>query len=182
MRRPISVGVTLCTVVGAACGAHGRQVSDPVAGVPLSHQRAISRADLGFRWPLSVGVGTLACGEGGAVLFRAQGVTYRLAGSPPGAADIQSLRILEPSALPSNPLRRMKQRDRMEAFKAMLACGSGDLADRACAQTTLVRFGLSSDEWMLVEAEGRERQWPPLTRQLMALDALVDAGRALCAH
>jgi hypothetical protein len=178
--RQRTVGAALCTVLVAACGPHGT-IDDPVAGVPLSRQKAISRAGFGFRWPLSVGIGTLACDEKGALLFRTQGITYRLNKAASSAPDIEPLRILAPSAPPSNPLRRMKQADRMEAFKSMMVCGSSERDDR-CAQTTLARLGLSPEEWTQVEAEGRERQWPPLTRDLMPLDQLVTAGQALCAR
>jgi len=164
----------------AACGTHDR-VSDPIQGVPQARQRTISRAQYGFRWPLTPGRGTLACAESGVILFRAGGVTYVVQGQRRGASDIAPLRIPEPSAPPSNPLKRMTQDARMEAFAALRRCSAAD-TDDACSRTARARFGLSIEDARLIEAEGRERRGPPLTRGVMSLDALVDAGRALCAR
>jgi hypothetical protein len=152
-----------------------------VPGVALSRQRTVSRAQFGFHWPLSVGVGTLACDERGAILFRTQSVTYDLNGTRTGAEAIEPLRVFEPSPPPSNPLKRMTQNRRMEAFESVLGCGSGDRIDERCRSTILARFGLSADEWALIDVEGRERHWPPLPRDLMSLEPLLAAGRALCA-
>ncbi|HTL45765.1 MAG TPA: hypothetical protein VL262_15610 [Vicinamibacterales bacterium] len=161
-----------------ACGTSDR-VSDPINGVPLLHQQTISRAQLGFRWPLIPGTGTLACADGGVILFRSAGVTYVVQGERPGAADISRLRIFEASAPPSNPVRRLTQNVRMEAFVSLEQCRSrGDM--NTCLQSVRRRFSLSADEAQLVEAEGQERRWPPLSRRLMPLDPLVAAGRALC--
>ena len=180
--RCLTSCLALCITLAAGCGAPDGRVDDPVAGVALSRQQTISRAGFGFQWPLSVGVGTLACDDAGVILFRTQGVTYVLSGMRPGAADIQPLRIPEPSALPSHPLDRLKQSERMEAFTSMTACRSRDRTDEACRRAVLARFGLSTDDWTSIEAEGRERQWPPLVRALMPLDPLIAAGRALCAR
>jgi hypothetical protein len=69
----------------------------------------------------------------------------------------------------------------MDAFASMVHCQARNQADRACEGAVLARFGLSSEEWALIDAEGDERKWPPLTRGLMPLDAMITAGRALCA-
>src|SRR6266536_170332 len=131
-------------VIGG-CGSHQALIDDPVEGIPLSHQTTISRAGFGFRWPLSVGGGTLACDDRGAILFRARSVTYAVSGARTGALDIAPLRIPAPSAPPSNPLKRIKQTQRMEAFASMLACESHN-RDEMCRRTTLARFGLSNDD------------------------------------
>ena len=171
-----SLAAMLCVLLIACCGPRAVTIDDPVAGIPLSRQTTISRARFGFRWPLSVGVGTLACDEHGTILFRTQGVTYVMSGQRTGDPNIAPLRVPAPSGPPSNPLRRITQAQRMDAFAAMLACDSD-----ACRRSTLARFGLSNDDWTTIEVEGRERRWPPLARELMSIEPLLIAGRALCA-
>lgn len=157
----------------AACGAHDR-VTDPIAGIPLTRQQTISRAQLGFRWPLSPGTGTLACAEDGVILFRTSGVTYVVQGERTGAADIGPIRLPQPSSPPSNPLKRLTQNVRMEAFASIERCRSNGHMD-TCLQGAKRRFGLSDEEARLIESEGQERRWPPLARGLMPLDPLVHA-------
>ena len=53
--RPQFLGSAVLILI-AACD-RSATVRDPIEGIPISRQRTISRADLGFRWPLSVGVG-----------------------------------------------------------------------------------------------------------------------------
>lgn len=166
-------------VIVAACGHDG--VEDPIPDIPLSRQTSVFRAELGFRWPLTVGVGTLACDATGAILFRSSGVTYVVSGTRPDAHDLTPLRVPAPSRPPSNPLKRLPQAQRMDAFESMLRCQSRTPVDRACERITLERFGLSHEEWALIDAEGHERTWPPLSRGLMPLDALIASGRPLCA-
>lgn len=163
-----------------ACGSREISITDAVPGVALDHQRTISRAEFGFRWPLSAGVGVLACGPRGAILFRTQGTTYELSGDPGKGSDIQALRVPEGSGPPSNPLRRIKQDDRMRAFESVTSCASHP-NDTHCVDDELHRLGLSHDDWALIEAEGKERQWPPLVRDMMPLEPLLAAGRELCA-
>ena len=163
----------------AACGSPDH-VADPIDGVPAARQATISRTRLGFRWPLVPGTGTLACADDGVILFRASGVTYVVQGERAGAADISPLRLPEPSSPPSNPLKRLTQNVRMDAFASLERCRSQADADR-CLGNVAERFAVSADEVRLIENEGQERRWPPLPRGLMPLDALVDAGRALCA-
>ena len=162
----------------SACGSGDRAI-DPVEGISIVRQQTISRARLGFRWPLTPGAGTLACAEDGAILFRAGGVTYLVNGHRPGAADIAPLRLAEPSPPPSNPVKRLKQNVRMDAFASMKQCEATGRQE-ACSRGVQQRFALTADEARLIEAEGRERRWPPLARGLMPLEPLVEAGRALC--
>ena len=173
-------GLASVLLMIAACG-HGKGVADPIPDLPLPRQRTILRQELGFRWPLTVGIGTLACDGTGAILFRSAGVTYVVSGTRPGALSLASLRVPEPSPPPSHPLKRVPQSTRMDAFASMVHCQARNQADRACEGGVLARFGLSSEEWALIDAEGDERKWPPLTRGLMPLDAMITAGRALCA-
>jgi hypothetical protein len=74
----------------------------------------------------------------------------------------------------------MPQDERAAAFQAMLRCESPGLIDDTCRRTVLAHFGLSLDEWKLIDVEGHERRWPPLRREAMSLEPLVAAGRALC--
>jgi hypothetical protein len=157
----------------AACGTHDR-VSDPIAGIPLARQQTISRAQFGFRWPLSPGTGTLACAEDGVILFRTSGVTYVVQGDRTRAADLSPLRLPEASSLPSNPVKRLTQNVRMDAFASLQRCRSNS-DQESCSKRVQQRFGVSADEAGLIEAEGQERRWPPLARGLMPLDPLVHA-------
>ena len=111
--------------------------------------------------------------------YQLTGQKVDLTGQKDDTAGIEALRMPEPSGPPTNPLRRVKQSDRMAAFASMTACESHP-SDDLCPKATLERFGLSRDEWTQVKAEGMERRWPPLTRQPMSLDPLIAAGRTLC--
>jgi hypothetical protein len=166
-------------LMATACSRGSRRIDDPIGNVPLNRQRAVSRVDFSFRWPLSVGVGVLGCDQDKRILFRTQGITYQVDGRTDGVGAIEPLRMAEPSPPPTNPLRRVKQSDRMAAFASMTACAAHP-SDDLCASATLERFGLSREEWTQVEAEGRERRWPPLPREYMSLDPLIAAGRTLC--
>ena len=162
----------------AACGSSER-VHDPIDGIPIAQQETISRTRLGFVWPLSAGTGMLACADDGAILFRSGGVIYAVSGSRAGAADITPLRLAEPSPPPSNPVKRLTQNVRMDAFASLERCPAHDDTN-TCLPRVGEQFGLSSDEVRLIDAEGQERRWPPLTRGLMSLEPLVTRGRALC--
>lgn len=138
-------------------------------------------AELGFKWPLTVGIGTLACDATGAILFRSGGVSYVVSGTRPDARELTPLRVPAPSPPPSNPPKRLPQTQRMDAFESMLRCQSRKPGGGACQRITLERYGLSQEEWALIDVEGHERKWPPLTRGAMPLDVLIAAGRPLCA-
>jgi hypothetical protein len=163
----------------AACD-RAATVRDPMEGISLSRQRNISRVDLGFRWPLSVGVGTLACDDAGTVLFRSQGITYLLRGQRAGTRDVDPLRVPESAVPPSNPLKRLKQAEREEAFRQVMHCDANDADRSGCRRAAVERLGLSDAEWEQINVEGHERRWPPLSRPPMSLDPLIAAGLALC--
>lgn len=173
-RRSAGFVLLVATAVGG-CGSS--RIDDPIAGVPLARQQAVPRAEFGFRWPLSVGVGVLACDQAGTILFRTQGTTYPLTGRGSRIADLAPYRMLEPSQPPTNPLRRVTQNDRMAVFASVMSCAP---QDTPCSNAALQRVGLTRDEWNQIETEGRERRWPPLTRDSMPLDPLIAAGRPLC--
>jgi hypothetical protein len=65
----------------------------------------------------------------------------------------------------------------MAVFASVMSCAP---RDSSCSSVPLQRFGLTHDEWTQIEAEGRERRWPPLAREPMPLDPLIAAGRPLC--
>ena len=167
----------------AGCGRSGA-VEDPIAKVPLRHQRTATRSDFPAEWPFSVGRGTLGCSDG-AVLFRALGVTYGLndAALHRGFRAVAPIRTLEPAAPPTRPLARLTQDARMKIFSEASSCGAG-VADQssavACRTTLRQEAGVSEAELQQVEAEGRERRWPPLERAPADLGPLVKAGLALC--
>lgn len=176
--RPRLLSCAALMVVGA-CDRAGT-IRDPIENIPISRQRTISRSDLGFRWPLSVGAGTLACDDTEAIVFRNQGITYLLRGQRAGTHDIQAVRMPEPAAPPSNPLKRLKQAEREEMFRQVSQCDSQAANEAGCRRAAVQRFGLSDAEWDQIDVEGHERRWPPLSRGWMSLDPLIAAGRALC--
>jgi hypothetical protein len=181
---------TLVVCVSAAwlagCGRRADTIADPVAGVPLRQQRAIDRAELGFKWPFDVGTGTIAC-DGGALFFRSGGTTYALTGGAGarGYPNVDALRRVQGSGPPSDPVRRLTQDVRMRLFAQVSACaGPGETADspraRECRTRTRERSGVSESELARIEAEGEERNWPPRPPVLMPVEPLVDAARQLC--
>jgi hypothetical protein len=177
---PRSQFVSCAALILLAACDRSATIRDPIEGIPLSRQRTISRADLGFRWPLSVGVGTLACDDAGMVLFRSQGITYLLDGQRAGTHDIQALRMPEPAAPPSNRLKRLKQTEREEAFRQVTRCEANAADEAGCRRAAVQRLDLSDAEWDQINIEGHERRWAPLSRGPMSLDPLIAAGRALC--
>jgi uncharacterized protein DUF2511 len=169
-------GLSLMTV---ACGSGTVAPAEPVAGMPPAHQRQISRAELPDDWPFVPGTGTLAC-DGGAVAFRAQGVTYALndGARARGYADVNPI-VVTQSAAPSNPLRRIPQDDRMRIFIASSACAARP-EPSVCRRDLASARQLTADELIQIDAEGRERAWPPLTPSTRSVKPVLDAGLALC--
>jgi hypothetical protein len=174
--------------LAVAAGCHGKPapVDDPVPGIPATQQRTISRNEIGYKWPFSVGVGTIAC-DGGALAFRAGGTTYALSrGAGTRAyANIDAIRLVQGSGPPSDPVSRLTQETRMKLFAQSSACGdAGDAGAAArvadCKARVRERAGVSDSEMTRIDAEGVERFWPPLKPPLMSLDPVVDAARQLC--
>jgi Protein of unknown function (DUF2511) len=82
MRYPLAGPVVTLVLVLAGCGTGS------------GHERAISRADLGGRWPLTVSSGTLRCegtGGTGEVTFATGGVTYAVNGKARATGHYQNL-------------------------------------------------------------------------------------------
>jgi hypothetical protein len=171
---------------GAGCGPAPQTVAEPIEGVPLTQQRTITRNEVGFKWPFEVGSGTIAC-DGGALFFRTAGTTYALSrgAGTRGYANVDAIRRVQGSGPPSDPVSRLTQDMRMQLFARLSACAAppGAAAPRSAAECK-ARIGkqssLSESELARIEAEGVERNWPPLPRVLMNLDAVTDAARQLC--
>jgi hypothetical protein len=146
----------------------------------MEQQRAIARSEFGFRWPFTVGLGTLGC-VSGAIVFQNGGRRYALndAARPQATAPIESIQEFRSGGPPTNPLGRLRQEDRQRIFAASAACGDRPQRD-ACRQAVRERDRLSDDELKQIDAEGQERLWPPLAPQRMSLDAVVEAGQRLC--
>jgi hypothetical protein len=166
-------------LLALACSGASRSVTDPIDGIPAAQQRAISRFDFQDDWPFEPGVGTLACSTG-AVVFRANGTTYALndTARSRGYASADPIRLAQ-SGAPSNPLRRIRQEDRVRIFRELRACDT--TADASgCRQRIARERGLASDELQQIDVEGRERSWPPLTPALKSMQRVLDTGRGLC--
>ena len=168
----------IVAVAFPACGGDraDRGVDNPVAGMPLNQQRTISRQEMPRVWPLSVGVGTLAC-DRSAVVFHHAGVTYALndAARSRGFAAVDSIQ-LNRHPPPSNPLTRITQHERMLIFAKASACAT----TAGCIERIRDTHRLSDAELTQIQAEGAERRWPPLVPERIPLNPLIDAGLALC--
>jgi len=168
----------LLLLILAACGGQPTQhrVADPIAGIPENQQRTVGRNDFPRRWPFTVGTGTLGCVDG-AVVFHVSDITYALndAAASRGFGSAEPIRLTQHRA-PSNPLSRLTQERRMQIFTA-----SGGCADSvSCKQRLREVHAISGAELQQIEAEGLERNWPPLPPKHVPLDPLLAAGRQLC--
>jgi hypothetical protein len=176
----------VAAVALAGCGPRQPAVTDPVEGVPLTQQRNVDRNELGYRWPFTPGVGTIAC-DGGALFFRTAGTTYALSrgAGTRGHANIDAIRRVQGSGPPSDPVSRLTQDVRVKVFADLSACGdragaAGSQRAAECKTRIRERAGVSEAELTKIEAEGVERNWPPLPPILMSLDPVTEAARQLC--
>jgi hypothetical protein len=181
-----AVIAALAAVALAACGRQQPAVADPVEGIPLAQQRTITRNEIGYKWPFEMGVGTIAC-DGGALFFRTAGTTYALSrgAGTRGYASVDAIRREQGSGPPSDPVSRLTQDARIKLFAQASACDSdaraaGSPRAAECRARLRERHGLSEGELTKIEAEGVERNWPPLPPIQMSLDPIVDAARPLC--
>ena len=184
MARVALASLALVAAVAlAGCGQRQPSVADPVAGVPLAQQRTITRNEIGYRWPFTPGVGTIAC-DGGALFFRAAGTTYALSrgAGTRGYANVDAIRRVQGGGPPSDPVSRLTQEVRVKVFADVSACGdaAGSLRAAECKTRIREHAGVSEAELAKIEAEGVERNWPPLPPILMSLDPITEAGRLLC--
>jgi hypothetical protein len=178
--------VSLAALSQAVCGRSTPVVSDLVPGVPPAQQRTITRTELGFQWPFTVGVGTVAC-DGGALAFRSGATTYALSrgAETRGYANVDAIRRVQGSGPPSDPVSRLTQDVRMKVFAQTSACGSatdGEGSRRVsdCKARVRERSGVSDSELTRIQTEGVERNWPPLKPVLISLDAVIAAAGQLC--
>jgi hypothetical protein len=171
-----AAGVVAVALAAACSGNAPRVVEDPIPDLPPSQQRTVTRSDFDWRWPFSVGVGTLGC-QSGAVVFRHRSTNYALneAAAKHGYASPQSITMPEASRPPTNPLSRLKQERRMQIFVASTKCST-----EPCRKQLQATAGISAAELKQIEEEGHERVWPPLPRKPKDLAPLVDAGLKLC--
>lgn len=169
-------------VLSTACGeGRSQRISDPIPDVPANQQRRVARVEFGWKWPLRVGVGTLGC-ISDAVVLRAGGVTYALneAATSRGFASLDPIWATQSSG-PRDPLKRLTQDQRMRIFAEASACEKANPTDPGgCKQRILETHRLSEQELKQIEAEGRERSWPPLPPMRRSVAPLVDAGLTLC--
>ena len=164
----------------AACAGGAAPTDDPIPDVPASQQRRVSRHDFVDTWPFEPGAGTLGCITG-AVVFRVQGVTYALndAARARGYASVDSIVVSESKAL-SDPLGRITQDERMQIFRTSEGCRTS-VDNAACRRRLAELHALSPAELSRVEAEGRERSWPPLSPPQKSTAPVAKAGAAMCA-
>ena len=181
-----AVIAALAVVALAACGRQAPAVADPVEGIPLAQQRTITRNEVGYKWPFNMGAGTIAC-DGGALFFRADGTTYALSrgAGTRGYANVDAIRRVQGSGPPSDPVSRLTQEARVKLFADVSACATaagaaGSQRAAECRSRIRERGGVSEPELTKIEAEGVERNWPPLPPILMSLDPITEAGRLLC--
>ena len=178
----VLLGITATWLAGSGRGVE--TVADPVQGVPLAQQRTITRNEVGYKWPFNMGAGTIAC-DAGALFFRADGTTYALSrgAGTRGYANVDAIRRVQGSGPPSDPVSRLTQDVRMKLFADVSGCATGVAGSQlaaACRTRIRERGGVSDSELTKIEAEGVERNWPPLPPVLMSLDVITEAGRMLC--
>lgn len=171
--------------VGACGDGSSRAVDDPIVEVPSDQQRTITRSDLSGPWPFTVGSGTLGC-KSEAVMFRTDGRTYAIndAATVAGFAPVEPIRVVQSQGWPSNPLRSLPQDVRMNIFEESMRCermyaaisNSSDPCKRRLRET----HSLTEAQLSQIEAEGRERLWPPLESERVSLGPLIEAGLKLC--
>ncbi|CAN5707083.1 hypothetical protein BH18ACI5_BH18ACI5_01640 [soil metagenome] len=172
----IASWVTLVTLVGTGC----RRQAPGIEGIPASQQQSFSRPALGRQWPFAASDGTLGCDKG-AVLFRVHNTTYAVDASATANRfpSVDEITLFEGSGPPSNPLGRIKQDDRTQIFLQSSACETS-ANPAACKDDLRRRNSLSHEDLTQIEAEGRERRWPPLPRPKMSVQPVIDRGLKLC--
>jgi Protein of unknown function (DUF2511) len=188
MRRPRAlVFITLAVAsASAACQRADAPIRDPIPDIPAAQQRVVSRQDFDWKWPFSIGHGTLAC-TGDAIVFRNEGKTYALnaAARSRGFALVDPIWRWQSAGPPRDPLQKLAQNDRQVVFAQLMAC-EGDGSDLARAQASSCRQnvararGLTDPELQQISTEGHERRWAPLKQDRASLAPLLEAGEQLC--
>lgn len=70
----------------------------------------------------------------------------------------------------------------MFVFARAASCNGADGPEASvkCRERLRERHGLTQPELDQVEYEGRERRWPPLSRDYKSLEPLIGAAAKLC--
>ena len=100
-----------------------------------------------------------------------------------GYANVDAIRRVQGSGPPSDPVSRLTQEVRDEGVRRRLGLRRLPPASQRAAECKTrirERAGVSEAELTKIEAEGVERNWPPLPPILMSLDPITEAGRLLC--
>ena len=90
--------------------ARTRRFAIPSPTFPLLSSAPWSRTDFDWKWPFSIGHGTLGCSDA-AIVFRYDGKTYALnaAARSRGFAIVDPIWRWQSGGMPSDPLRRLSQ-------------------------------------------------------------------------
>jgi hypothetical protein len=182
MTRTLWTSILMVAAISNACGGRTMQaISEPIPDVPTNQQRTVDRSEFRWRWPFTLGTGTLGCSNG-AVMFRAEGTTYALndAARARGYTAPDSIRQPAGSGPPTNPLKGVTQDERMRIFADSARCEQNTADASRCKQRLRESRRLSEADLAQVEAEGRERHWPPLSPEPLAMDPIIEAGLKLC--
>jgi hypothetical protein len=178
-RRALACLAALLPWLPAAGCVRPAATADPIEAIPPTQQRTITRNEIGFRWPFTVGVGTVGC-DAGAVVFRHDGKTYALNDAAARRYPaVESLRRIQGAGPPTDPVSRLTQDTRQRIFAERSACRAADAA-ATCREQVRTRHNITADELTRIEAEGTERRWPPIKPVFMSLEPVVQAGMKLC--
>lgn len=158
-------------------------------------ERAISRAEFGEAWPLTVDGGVIACVDGSSVVFRADGLTYTINGTARGQAaargyrDIAPIQRLKPVATATARADRLSEADRQAIFAEVVQCqlngshytGAAAVGWAEACRTQVARAQqLTGDEVSLIMTEGASVGWPPVKPVRASIRPIFDVGLELC--
>ena len=158
-------------------------------------ERAITRAEFGEAWPLTVDGGVIACVDGSSVVFRADGVTYAINGTARGQAaargdrEIEPIQRLQPVAAVTARADRLSEADRQAIFAEVVQCqrngahytGAAAVGWAEVCRTHFARPSkLAGDELSLIMTEGASIGWPPLKPVRAGIRPIFDVGLKLC--
>ena len=180
MSKPALILIPIAIVCGG-CGA-------------APTERAITRAELGEAWPLTVESGVIACADGSSIVFRADGVTYAINGTARrqatarGYRDIEPIQRLTPPGAITARADRFSEADRQAIFADMVHCqrngaqtGAAAVARAEACRTQVPRAGtLAGNELNLIMTEGAAIGWPPLKPARAGIRPIFNIGLELC--
>lgn len=178
-RARIGQAAVVAALWHAGCGGSAPVAFEPLPGGPPAQQRTITRKELGYQWPFTVGVGTIGC-DHDILAFRSGGTTYGLnrGVGTRGYANVDDIRRVQGSGPPSDPVAHLTQDARIRVFAETSACaiarnfeGSRRVSD--CKARLRQRPGVSESELIRIEAEGVVRNWASFKPVLMKLDGVI---------